>query len=104
MILFDFPFFATLGSSEGEFSILDISGCPFQYLADTHPTPGHQLKNQPVPGFDSAENDFIHYFLFQNGPSNGSRGSIELIEHGGVTGASEIGIKILDHKVENEVS
>ena len=41
----NFPFLATLGGSEGELSILDISGCQFQYFADPHPTPGHQFKN-----------------------------------------------------------
>src|SRR4030042_5376382 len=41
----NFPFLAAFGSSESELSVLDVIGCQFQDLADSHSTPGHQLKN-----------------------------------------------------------
>jgi hypothetical protein len=41
----NFPFLATLGGSESELSVLDITGCQFQDLVDPHPTSGHQFKN-----------------------------------------------------------
>ena len=72
----NFPFLAALGASERELSILDVSGCQFQDFADPHSTSGHQFKNESIPGFYGAKNDFIHYFLFQNGPADGSGGTI----------------------------
>lgn len=89
-----------MGGSERQLSVLDITGSQFQYLADPHPTPGQQLKNQSIPGFDGAENDFIHYFLFQNGPAYGSRGTIQLLQQGGIAWALEIGIEVLGDEVE----
>ena len=70
------PFLSTFGGSESEFSILDITGGQFQDFADPHPTSGHQFKNESVPGFDGPKDDFIHHFFFENGPADGSRGSI----------------------------
>jgi len=96
----NFPFLAALGGSESELSIFNISRCQFQDLADPHPTPGHQLKNQPIPGFGGAKDDFIYDFLFQDLPTDGSRGSIQLFQHRGIAWASEIGIKILGDEVE----
>jgi hypothetical protein len=71
-----------------------------QYLADSHPTPGHQLKNQSFSGFDRAKDNLIHNFLFKNSPANESRGSIELFQHGSVTGTSEIMIEVLSDEIE----
>jgi len=96
----NFPFLATLWGSEGELSILDVTGCQFQDLADPHPTPGHQFKNQAIPGFDGPEDDFIHYFLFQDDPADGSRTAIQFFRHGGIAWASEIGIEVLGDEVE----
>ena len=96
----NFSFLAALGGSESELSILNITGNQFQYLADPHPTPGHQLKDQPVPGFDGAENDFVNHFLFQDGPADWSRGSIQLLQHRGIAWASEIGIEVLSDEIE----
>jgi len=70
----NFPLLAALGGSESELSILNITRCQIQDLADPHPAPGHQLKHEPISGFDGAEDDFIHYFLFQDGPADGGRG------------------------------
>ncbi len=39
------PFLPTFGGCERELSILDVIGGQFQYLADPHSTPSHQLKN-----------------------------------------------------------
>ena len=72
----DLPFLSALGGSESELSIFNISRCQFQDLADPHPTPGHQFKNQPIPGFDGAKDDFIHHFFFEDGPADGPRGPI----------------------------
>lgn len=96
----DLPFLAALGGLESELSILDITRGQFQYLANPHSATSHQLKNQPVPGFDGTEDDFIYEFLFQNGPTDGSRGTIELLQHRGVTGTSEVWIEILGDEVE----
>ena len=41
----DFAFLSALGGPESELSIFNITRCQFQYLADPHPTPGHQFKN-----------------------------------------------------------
>ena len=71
-----------------------------QYLTDPHSAPSHQLKHQAVSGFDRAKDDFIHNFLFEDGPSDKSRGSIELFQDGGVTRASEIVIEILIDEIE----
>ncbi len=60
----NFPFLTALGGSESELPVLDVSGCQFQYFADSHPTPAHQFKNQLVPGFDGAKDYFIHHFFF----------------------------------------
>ena len=96
----NFPFLSAFRSSERELSVLDVIGCQFQDLADPHPAPGHQLKNEPIPGFNGTENDFIHHFLFENGPADGSRWSIQLFQHRGIAWASEIGVKILGDEVE----
>ena len=96
----NFLFFSTFGGSECELSILDVNGCQFQHFTDPHSAPGHQLKNQPVSGFDRAKDDFIHHFLFEDSPAHGSRGSIELFEHGGIAWASEIGFEVLSDEVE----
>jgi len=96
----NFLFLSTFGGSERELSILDVNGFQFQNFTDPHPTSGHQLKNQPIPGFDRAKDDLIHHLLFQNSTAVESRGSIILLQHRGITGASEIGIKILGDKVE----
>jgi hypothetical protein len=69
-------------------------------FTDPHSTPSHQLKHQPVSRFDSAKDDLIHNFLFENGPSDEPRGSIELFQHRGITRASEIAIKILRDEIE----
>ncbi len=53
-----------------------------------------------IPWFDSTENDFIHYLFFQNGPTDWTRRSIELFEHGGIAWAAEIGVEILGNEVE----
>jgi hypothetical protein len=96
----NFPFLATLGGSKSELSVLDVIGCQFQYLADPHSTAGHQLKHEPISGFDGAEDDFIHHFLFKNGPMDRSRWAIQLLQHGGIAWASEIGIEVLGDEVE----
>jgi hypothetical protein len=98
----NFPFLPALGGSEGELSVLDITGCQFQYLADPHPSASHQLKNQPVPGFDSTKDDFIHHVLFQNGPMNGSRGTIQLPQHGGITGLRKLGSRFCVTKLKRK--
>jgi len=96
----NFPFLSALGGSESELSVLDITGGQFQDLADPHSTSGHQLKNQPVSGFDGAENDLIHHFFFKNGPTDGSRWAIQFFQHGGIARASEIGVEVLGDEVE----
>ncbi len=57
-------------------------------FADPHFTPSHQLKHQPVSGFNRSQDDLIHHFLFENGPADESRRSIELFEHRSVTRVS----------------
>jgi hypothetical protein len=94
------PSLSTFGGSESELSILDVIGCQFQDFADPHFTPSHQFKNQPVPGFDGSENDFIHHFLFENAPTDGSGWAIQLFQHRGITWASEIGVEVLGDEVE----
>ena len=94
------PFLSAFRSSERELSVLDVIGCQFQDLADPHPAPGHQLKNEPIPGFNGTENDFIHHFLFENGPAYGSRWSIQLFQHRGIAWASGTGVKVLGDEVE----
>jgi hypothetical protein len=64
----NFLFLPTLMGSESELCVLNITACQFQYLADRHPTPSHHLKNQSIPGFGGAKDDFIHHLLFQNAP------------------------------------
>jgi hypothetical protein len=71
-------------------------------FTDPHPSPSHQLKNQPVPGFDRAKDNFIHHFLFEDGSADESRGSIQLLHHGGIAWASEIGIEVLGDEVEEK--
>jgi hypothetical protein len=92
--------FTTFGASEGEFPVFDIGRGQLQNLTDPHSTPSHQFKNQSVPGFDGAKDSLIHYFFFQNVPAGESWGSIELFQHRGVTGASEIRIEVFDDEVE----
>src|SRR3990170_3704023 len=75
----NFPFLAALWGSESELSVLDVIWYQFQDLADPHSTPGHQLKNEPVPGFDGTKDYFIYYFLFENGPADGPGGTIQLL-------------------------
>ncbi len=94
------PLFATLWASEGEFAVFDIGRGQLQNLTDSHPTPGHEFKNQSVSGFDGAEDGFIYYFFFQNVPAGESWDSIELLQHRGVTGTSEIRIEVFDDEVE----
>jgi len=94
------PLFTTLWAWEGEFPVFDISRGQLQNLTDPHPTPSHQLKNQAVSGFYGAKDGLIHYFLFQNAPAGESWGSIEFLQHRGVTGASETGIEVFDDEVE----
>jgi len=93
-------FLSAFGGFESKLSIFDVIGCQFQDLADPHPTPSHQFKNQPIPGFDGVENDFIHYFLFEDSPPDGCRWAVQLLQHRGVTGASEVRIEILGNEVE----
>ena len=100
----NFQFLAALGGSESELSILDITGSQFQDLADPHSTPSHQLKKEPIPGFDGAKNDFIHHLFLQNGPTDGSRWSIQFFQHGGIAWAAEIGIEVLVNELKKEVS
>ena len=71
-----------------------------QDLADPHPAPSHQFKTQPVPGFNRAKDDFVHRFLFKNGPAGKARRSIELFQHRGIAWASEIGIEVLSDEIE----
>ncbi len=85
---------------EGEFPVFDIGGGQLQNLTDSHPTPGHQLKNQTIPGFDGTKDVLIHNFFFQNVPAGESGSSIELLQHRSVTGASEIRIEVFDDEVE----
>ena len=92
--------FTTLWASEGEFPVFDIGGGQLQNLTDPHPTPGHEFKNQSVSWFDGAKDGLIHYFLFQDVPAGESWGSIEFLQHRGVTGASETGIEVFDDEVE----
>jgi hypothetical protein len=94
------PFLPALGASEGQFPIFDIPGGQFQDLANPHPTPGHQLKNQPIPGFGGAKDDFIHDFLFQDLPTDGTRGSIKFSKHRGIAWVSEVRVKVLGDKIE----
>ncbi len=96
----DLPFLATFGSPEGEPSVLDIVWSQFQDFADPHSAPGHQLKDQPVPGSSGSEDDLIYHFLFQNGPSDGSRWPIQLFQQEGVAWTSKIEIQVLGDKVE----
>lgn len=56
--------------------------------------------HQPVSGFDRSKDDFIHDFLFENSPTDESRGSIELLQHRGIAWASEIAIEILSNEIE----
>jgi len=69
-------------------------------FTDPHSTPSHQLEHQPISGFDNAKDDFVHNFLFENGPTGESRGPIELFQHRGITWASEIMIEILSDEIE----
>ncbi len=92
--------FATLWASEGKFPVFDISRGQLQNLTNSHPTSGHQFKNQPVPGFDGTKDGLIHYFLFQNIPAGESWGSIELFQHRSTARASEIGIEVLSDEIE----
>jgi hypothetical protein len=92
--------FTNLWASEGEFSIFDITRGQLQNLTAPHPTTGHQFKNQSDPGFDGTKDGLIHDFLFQNVLPSESWGSIELLQHRSITGASEIGIEIFDDEVE----
>jgi len=96
----DLPLFSTLGSLEGPLPIFDVSRGQLEDLANSHPSPGHQLKNQSVSGFDSAEYHFIYDLLFENGPPGKSGGPIEFFQHGCVAWASEIGIEVLGDEVE----
>ncbi len=78
-----FTFLAAFGGSESELSVLDVIGGQFQYFADPHPSAGHQLKNQPAPGFDSSTTSFSRmaqrmgpggrYSFFSTGVSQGLR-------------------------------
>ena len=42
----------------------------------------------------------MHHFLFQDGPADGARRSVKLLEHWSVTGASKIRIQVLGDEVE----
>lgn len=97
---YELPLLATFGTLEGLLPVLNISKGQLEDLTDPHPAPGHEFENQSVSGFDGAEYELIHYLLFENGPSGESGGSIELFQHGSITGASEIGVKILGDEVE----
>ena len=69
-------------------------------FTNPHSTPSHQLKHQPVSGFDRAKDDFVRDFLFENSPADESRGSIELFQHRGIAWASEIVIEVLTDEIE----
>jgi hypothetical protein len=71
-----------------------------QDLADPHTAPSHQLKHQPVSGFGGTEDYLIHHFLFEDGPADEPRRSIELFQHGSVAWASEIRIQVLSDEIE----
>ena len=69
-------------------------------FTDPHRTPSHQLKHQSVSGFDRAKDDLIHDFLFEDGPSDESRRTIELFQHRSIAWTPEIGIEILSDEIE----
>ena len=50
--------------------------------------------DEPIPGFGGTKDDFIHYFLFENGPTDGSGWAIQLLQYRGFTWTLEILIEM----------
>jgi len=95
-----FPFFPAFRFPKGQFPALDISESEFEHFADSHTTPGHQFKNQPIPGFHGSENDLVNGFFLKDIPVSRCFRPEKFPHHRRVTGITEILINVVTDEIE----
>ncbi|MFO7686647.1 MAG: hypothetical protein R6V60_11190 [Desulfobacterales bacterium] len=86
--------------SKNQLAILDVIQPQFQHLANTHPTPGQQLENQPVPGFNRSENDLVNGLFFDDFPSGNHSFPVQFPDHGRIARITHAGIDVIAEKIE----
>ena len=93
-------FFSAFRFPDYQFSILNIIERQFQHLTYSHPTPGHEFKDQSISNFGCSENNLIHSFFFNDIPTNGNFRPEQFTHHRHIAGVLKIQIKVVCQEIE----
>jgi len=86
--------------SEGQFSVLDVSGSQFQNFSDSHSSPGHEFQHEAVSWLVCLEDDFVDNIFFDDVPGGNGFCLEHLSQDWVVAGVLEILIDIGSDEVE----
>jgi len=79
----------TLGCLDADSTPVNVRGSQFKHFPDSHPSPCHQFKDEPVSLVRSPKDDLIDGFFFHDFPGHRSVVLEDLPKHWCITGIWE---------------